>query len=82
MLSGRNIIDLAVGDLTVAAAILRKPRSGVEGLDVRYLAGGSACQALGEGPFDVYCGAIDAGLGRMAGLTSKGYVIQRRTVKR
>lgn len=70
-----NIIEAAITDLGVASALLRK-RSGVEGLDVRELAGGAAAFATGERAFDTYCGAIDAGLRRMRGLRAHGYVLR------
>lgn len=72
-----NLVQLAVSDLTTAAAILRRPRGGVRAIDVRSLAGGAEALAAGPGAFDTYCGAIDAGLSRMRGLTSRGYYIER-----
>ncbi len=72
-----NLVQLAIADITVAAAILRRPRGGVLGLDVRRLAGGAAALDIGPRAFDVYCGAIDAALGRMRGLTTRGYELRR-----
>lgn len=76
-----NIIELAVNDLTTASAILRKPRGVVLGLDIRRLAGGARCLAIGPQAFDVYCGAVDACLGRMRGLTTHGYELRRSVVR-
>lgn len=75
---GPNLVELAVRDLTTAAAVLRKPGSGVVALDVRDLAGGAQALATGPRAFDVYCAAIDAGLGRMRGLGTRGYRLVRR----
>lgn len=72
-----NLVELAVADITVAAAILRRPRGGVLGLDIRRLAGGARAEAIGPQAFDVYCGAIDARLSRMRGLTTHGYELRR-----
>ncbi len=76
-MSAPNLVELAIRDLTVASAILRKPRGGVLALDVRNLAGGRAALDIGPRSFDVYCGAIDAGLARMRGLKSHGYDLIR-----
>lgn len=73
----RNLVNMAVSDLTTAAAILRKPRGGVLALDVRDLAGGRAAQEAGPQAFGVYLGAIDAGLSRMDSLSNHGYKIVR-----
>lgn len=70
-----NLVQLAIADLTTASALLRKPRSGVTGLDIRYLTGGSKALALGPQAFDVYVGAISAGLDNMNSLTSHNYII-------
>lgn len=75
-----NLVQLAIRDLGVAAAILRKPRGGVLALDVRQLAGGAHALAIGPRAFDVYCGAIDAGLARMRGLRNVGYDLTRGAV--
>lgn len=75
-----NLVELAIRDLGVAAAILRKPRGGVLALDIRQLAGGAQATAIGPRAFDVYCGAIDAGLGRMRGLRNVGYNLVRGAV--
>lgn len=72
-----NLVELAVSDLTVAAAILRRPRGGVLALDLRDLAGGRLAFAAAPAAQDVYLGAIDAGLSRMRGLGSRGYRIVR-----
>lgn len=72
-----NLVELAVRDLGVAAAILRKPRGGVVGLDIRELAGGASAFATGPAAADVYCGAVDAGLSRMRGLVNHGYILRR-----
>lgn len=74
---GPNIVSLAVQDLTVAAAVLRKPRSGVQGLDCRELAGGATCLAAGPTAFDVYAAALDSALSRIPGLTNRGYILHR-----
>lgn len=71
-----NLVQLALGDLTTAAALLRRSRSGVLALDVRGLAGGAQALAIGPQAFDVYCGAIDAGLSRMRGLKARGYLLE------
>ncbi len=76
-----NLVELAVADITVAAAILRRPRGGVLGLDIRRLAGGAAALDIGPRAFDVYCGAIDACLSRMRGLTTYGYDLRRTAVE-
>lgn len=68
-------VQLAVRDLTTAAALLRHAKSGVIAVDVRDLAGGAATMAIGPQAFDIYCGAIDAGLAHMRGLTNHGYRI-------
>jgi hypothetical protein len=72
-----NLVDLALADLATAAALLRDRRSGVVGLDVRELRGGAQAYAQGPQHFDVYLGAIDAGLGRMRGLTNHGYILRK-----
>lgn len=77
-----NIVELAVTDVATAAAILRKPRGVVLGLDLRRLAGGAQCQAIGPQAFDVYCGAVDACLSRMRGLSIHGYELRRAAVAR
>ena len=74
---GLNLVDLAVRDLTVAAAILRKPRSGVVGLDCRELAGGAAALAVGPNCFSGYCRALDAAVSRVPGLRTANYAIRR-----
>lgn len=75
-----NLVELAVRDITTAAAILRKPRGGVLGLDVRSLTGGATALEIGPRAFDVYCGAIDLALGHTKGLTMRGYEIRRARV--
>lgn len=71
-----NLIEMAVSDLGTAAALLRNKRSGVIGLDIRELRGGAAAFAAGPISADTYCGAIDAGLKRLRGLSSRGYVLR------
>lgn len=71
-----NLIDLAIGDLGVAAALLRNKRSGVVGLDIRELRGGRVAFASGPISENTYCDAIDAGLRRLRGLKSDGYVLR------
>lgn len=75
-----NLIEAAITDLGVASALLRNKRSGVTGLDVRELAGGAAALATGPRAFDVYTGAIDAGLRRMRGLKNRGYILCRAEI--
>lgn len=75
-MSAPNLVELALGDLTTAAALLRRSRSGVLALDVRGLAGGAQAFAIGPQAADVYCGAIDIGLSRMRGLRSEGYLLK------
>lgn len=72
-----NVVQLAISDLTTAAAILRTKRSGVNALDVRELAGGASALAAGPIAFDRYLAALDAGLSRVGGLTSQGYYLRR-----
>ncbi len=79
-MSAPNLVELAIGDLTVAAAILRKPRGGVLALDIRNLAGARAALDIGPAAFDVYLGAIEAGLSRMRGLRAHGYDLVRGAV--
>lgn len=76
-MSAPNLVELAVSDLTTAAALLRNKRSGVTGLDVRFLAGGAVAFGTGPNAFDCYTGAIDACLAKLPGLTNKGYYICR-----
>lgn len=76
-LSSFNLVELAVTDLTTAAAVLRKPRGGVLALDLRDLAGGRLAFAAAPAAQDVYLGAIDAGLSRMRGLGNVGTKIVR-----
>lgn len=76
-MSAPNLVELAISDLTVAASLLRSKRSGVVGLDVRELAGGAQAFSIGPRAADVYCAALDAGLSRMGGLTSRGYIIRK-----
>lgn len=71
-----NIADLVTSDVAVAAAILRKPRGGVRGLDCRHLTGGALCLAASERAFDTYCAVLDLQL-RRAGLSNHGYVLVR-----
>lgn len=75
-----HIPQLAIADLTVAAALLRSRRSGVVGLDLRHLTGGAQCLAIGPRAWDTYCAAIDAGLSRMRGLTNRGFVLVKGQV--
>lgn len=72
-----NLIEAAITDLGVASALLRNKRSGVRGLDIRELAGGASALATGPRAFDTYCGAIDAGLARMRGLSNHGYILRK-----
>lgn len=72
-----TLVDLAVRDLTVAAALLRRPRSGVVGLDCRELAGGAAALAAGPTAFAGYCSALDAAVSRIPGLRTANYSIRR-----
>lgn len=75
--TGLNLVDLAVRDTTTAAKLLRKPQSGVLGLDCRELSGGAAALRSGEGAFDTYLGALDVCL-RNAGLRNRGFIIHRK----
>ncbi len=72
-----NSTGLAIGDIRVAAAILAPRTSRVKALDVRDLEGGRACAAHSERVFDLYCGAIDAGLAHLVELRTRGYKIER-----
>lgn len=72
-----NLVEQAITDLGTAAALLRNERSGVTGLDIRELRGGAVAFATGPAAQDVYCAAIDAGLARLRGLTSQGYILRK-----
>lgn len=80
--AGPNLVQLAARDLEAAQAVLRKPGGVVRGLDVRELAGGETAHAAGPRAFATYCGALDAGLKQLPGLTNRGYVLRRSAVKR
>lgn len=75
-----NLVELAIGDVTTAAAILRKTGSGVLGLDCRDLRGGRTAFQMGPQSFDVYAGALDTALGHTRGLKTRGYVISHSGV--
>ncbi len=70
-----NLVQMALGDLKVAERLISN--KAVRGLDVRELHGGAQVFAADDPrAADVYCGALDAGLSRLPGLTNRGYVVR------
>lgn len=74
-----NIVGLALADLRIVSALLRKTKSDIHSLDITGLAGFrrvAATDATGAST-DTYCGVIDSALARIPSLTNRGYHIER-----